>query len=267
LRRALVSPFDQVEIHNLPPTMPPLIASIAVLTTALAADNTVRPNPSLEKYIESRAAEFDLIPEDRKEQLTQIALYVRGRLNSNQPAKLTFICTHNSRRSHLAQIWAKTAAAHFDVPNIETFSGGTEATAFNPRAIAALRRAGFEISSPEPTANINPAKNNPAKINPAKDNPRYQVRFADSASPLECFSKVYNEPPNPKSDFCAIMTCSQADQSCPIVTGASLRIAIPYDDPKAFDNTPEETLKYDERSQQIAREMLYLFSTAKTRLE
>jgi protein-tyrosine-phosphatase len=201
-------------------------------------------NPSLEKFIAARTTEFDLIPAERKEHLNQIALYVHSRLKSNHPARLTFICTHNSRRSHLAQIWAKTAATHFGLPNVETFSGGTEATAFNRRAIDAVRRAGFDISSPADTSS----------------NPHYQVRFADTAPPLECFSKVYNEAPNPKTDFCAVMTCSQADKSCPIVAGASLRIAIPYDDPKAFDDTPDETSKYDERSQQIAREMLYLFS-------
>ncbi|HEY2414134.1 MAG TPA: protein-tyrosine-phosphatase [Pirellulaceae bacterium] len=230
--------------------MSPLILSLAVLTTTLAADNSVRLNPPLQKYIATRSAEFDLIPADRKDQLNQLAHYVHSRLQSKQPARLTFICTHNSRRSHLAQIWAQTAAAHFGLPNVETFSGGTEATAFNRRAIDALRRAGFDISSPEPGP---------------KDNPHFQVRFAVNASPLECFSKLYNEPPNPKTNFCAILTCSQADKSCPLVEGASFRIAIPYDDPKTFDDTPDESRKYDDRCQQIAREMLYLFSQVQNR--
>ena len=227
--------------------MSSLLLPFALLTTALGAD-TVPLNLPLEKYLAARAAEFNLIPPERKQQLTQIALYVRSRLNSQQPARLTFICTHNSRRSHLAQIWAQTAATHFGLPGIETFSGGTEATAFNHRAIAALQRAGFEIPAPQ---------------SDHKTNPRYQVRFADTAPAIECFSKVYNDPPNPKTDFCAVLVCSQADQSCPIVAGASLRLAIPYDDPKAFDDTPHELAKYDDRCQQIAREMLYLFSKAK----
>jgi len=230
--------------------MSPLVLSVAALTTVFGADNAVHLNPSLQKYVQARAAEFDLIPEKRKEQLNQIAIYVGSRIKSGQPARLTFICTHNSRRSHLGQIWAKTAAAHFALSGVETFYGGTEATAFNPRAIDALRRAGFAISSPQPVSN---------------SNPHYLVRFHDNAPPMECFSKVYHEDPNPKSDFCAVMTCSQADASCPIVTGASLRLAIPYDDPKAFDETPDEASKYDERCQQIAREMLYLFSNVRER--
>jgi arsenate reductase (thioredoxin) len=223
--------------------MPSLLVSVVVLTTTLGSDNEMRLDPSLQKYVEARVAEFDGIPNERKEKLTEIANYVRGRIQSKRVAVLTFICTHNSRRSQMAQIWAKTAAAHYGISGVETFSGGTEATAFNRRAVNALKRAGFEISGSD-----------------ANDNPRLQVRFGANTPPLECFSKVYNQDPNPKTEFCAVMTCSQADQTCPIVAGASFRIAVPYDDPKAFDDSPEETEKYDDRCQQIAREMLYLFS-------
>jgi len=234
-----------------------LIPLLTVLTTALAADTTVPLNPALQKYVAARTAEFDQIPAELKAQLNQVANYVRGCAKSDQTALLTFVCTHNSRRSFLAQIWAQTAAAHFSLSGVQTFSGGTEATAFNPRAIAVLRRAVFDISQsqisqPEP---------------PPTSNPHYQVRYQSDAPPLECFSKVYNDPSNPKRDFCAVMVCSQADGACPLVEGAALRLAIPYDDPKVFDDTPAEAQKYDERSEQIAREMLYLFSRAKSLLE
>ena len=56
------------------------------------------------------------------------------------------------------------------------------------------------------------------------------------------------------------MTCSRADESCPVVMVADLRVGIPYDDPKAADGTPEESARYDERCKQIATEMFYLFS-------
>ncbi|HZN35194.1 MAG TPA: protein-tyrosine-phosphatase [Pirellulaceae bacterium] len=217
--------------------------SIALIA-APGEDQSVRLNHSLREYVAARAAEFGEIPEERKEQLSKIADYVRGRIKAGQPARLVFICTHNSRRSHLSQIWAQTAASHYGAANVETFSGGTEATAFNPRAVNALKRAGFMISEP-----------------PAGENPRYQVRFHDDAPPMECFSKVYSESPNPTADFCAVMTCSQADQNCPQVRGAALRIALPFDDPKAFDGTPEEAAKYDERCRQIAREMLFVFAS------
>lgn len=155
--------------------------------------------------------------------------------------------THNSRRSHLAQIWAQAAALHYRVPGVEVYSGGTEATAFNPRAVAALRRAGFDIQ---------------ASADGNGSNPRYLVRFGGRSEPLECFSKIYSQPPNPQADFCAVMTCSEADRNCPLVAGATVRIALPYDDPKAFDGNPQESAAYDERCRQIAREMLYVFSQA-----
>lgn len=200
---------------------------------------------SLKNYIESRTAEFQHIPSDRKQQLLELSDIVSSTLQKRDSVQLTFICTHNSRRSHLAQIWAATAAIHYRVSPVHTFSGGTEATAFNPRAIEALRRAGFQIGDPK-----------------SSPNPRYMVQVNPDAS-LECFSKIYNDPPNPESDYCAVMTCSQADQNCPVVSGATTRIAIPYDDPKAFDGSPEESAKYDERCQQIAREMLFVFSNVK----
>jgi arsenate reductase len=146
----------------------------------------------------------------------------------------------------MAQLWASVGAAHYGVKNVETFSGGTEATAFNPRAVAALQRAGFKIEQ-----------------GPQKTNPRYKVFIGTPAEPLVCFSKVYHAEPNPKSDFCAVMTCAQADKNCPIVHGASVRLAICYEDPKTADGTPMEGARYDERCAQIAREMLYAFSLVK----
>jgi hypothetical protein len=84
---------------------------------------------------------------------------------------------------------------------------------------------------------------------------------------MECFSKVYSEPPNPKSGYCAVMTCLQADQACPVVAGAALRVALPYDDPKAYDGTAAESARYDERCRQISREMLYVFRLVRAEMD
>jgi arsenate reductase (thioredoxin) len=221
------------------------LAAAALLLTAQGEVKEMRFNPSLQKYIVARAAEYSGIDDKRKKQLDEIANFVRDGVKSEQPVRLTFICTHNSRRSQLAQLWAKTAAEYHGVRGIETFSGGTEVTAFNPRAVEALKRAGFTIKASE---------------SGPKENPRYLVRFNDTAKPMECFSKRYGDPPNPMREFCAVLTCSQADAGCPNVSGAAKRVALPYDDPKAFDATPEEAQRYDERCQQIAREMLYIFA-------
>ena len=200
----------------------------------------------LNKYIEARLSETALIPADRTQLLDQLAALIDQRIAAGEPCKLTFICTHNSRRSHLCQLWAAAAAAHFGHENVQTYSGGTEATAFNPRAVAALQRAGFRT------------------VQTTRDaNPVYHVRYGENATPMTCFSKVYDQAPNPKEAFIAVMTCSHADKACPLVSGALTRVAVTYEDPKIADNTPDEAATYDERCAQIAREMLYVFSKLK----
>ena len=218
----------------------------AALCAAEPASPSVPRFPAVQKYLEERAGEFDQILGERKVALQELAGYVRSRAKAGKPARFTFICTHNSRRSHLSQIWAAAAADFYNVRGVESFSGGTEATAFNPRAIAAIERAGLKVEKTE-----------------EGKNPRYAVRFRETPTPLICFSKVYKDAPNPKDDFCAVMTCSQADKNCPVVAGCSLRVAIPFEDPKVSDDTPEEGATYDARCQQICREMLYVFSQAK----
>jgi arsenate reductase len=205
--------------------------------------------PALKDYLAQRVLESDQIPQDRKAELEAVAQYVRQKLHSGQTARLTFICTHNSRRSHLSQIWARVAAAWFGITGVETFSGGTEATTFNPRAVNALQSCGLQIDTDNPTAT----------------NPVYRVRYSLEAPPLECFSKVFDQPPNPSTAYCAVMTCSQADDACPLVSGCDLRVAIRYEDPKAADDTPEEVARYAERSRQICREMLYMISQVNKR--
>ena len=194
-------------------------------------------------YIDQRIVEFDRTPRDRKRLLEEQALYVTIRRSAGLPARLNFICTHNSRRSHMSQLWAQTAAAFYGVDGVETYSGGTEATAFEPRAVAAFERAGFRID----------------KVGDG-NNPIYEVRYRADGPPLQAFSKVYDQAPNPREDFCAVLSCTRAEASCPVVRGASKRVAIPYEDPKAFDGTDGESEAYDERCRQISREMLYAFS-------
>lgn len=200
--------------------------------------------PALQSYLSARAAEFDSISDERKLELAQVADYIRERLSISEPARLTFICTHNSRRSQLAQIWARIAAEFYGLARVEAYSGGTEATAFNSRAVAALQRCGLRIVSNDPSA----------------ANPRYLVFTSDASIPQECFSKVYDAPPNPTRGYCAVMTCSQADEGCPLVMGCDLRMPIRYEDPKVADDTEFETRRYDERAAQIGVEMLYLIS-------
>lgn len=199
--------------------------------------------PEVLSYLKKAESASVSIPESRKNELQKLAAYIQKKQDSNLVAQLTFICTHNSRRSHLSQIWAQAAAIyHGFAESVACYSGGIEVTAFNPRAVAAIKRAGVKVN------------------NPGGENPRYEVFFSEEAKPLICFSKRYDDTFNPQSEFAAIMTCDDADANCPVVLGAEARFSVKYVDPKVSDGTNEETQTYDERCLQIASEMFYVFS-------
>lgn len=193
--------------------------------------------PQLDDYITRLIQDEEAISAARKQTLASLTEYIRS--NADLPVLLNFICTHNSRRSHIAQIWAAVAAYHYGLRNVQTYSGGTEATAFNPRAVAAMKRAGFQIE------------------NEGGENPRYRVIFADDQPPLTCWSKTFDDPANPGQEFAAIMTCNHADENCPLIPGVKRRIPLTYNDPKEADDTPEEASRYDERVWQIGREIFF----------
>ena len=184
-----------------------------------------------------------MIPVERRQALERVSTYIEGILTKRNPARLTFICTHNSRRSQMAQIWAHTAARYFGVTGVSTFSGGTESTSFNPRAVAALSRAGFQVD--QTTTGKNPV---------------YHVQAGDELDPVCAFSKTFLDPSNPQRGFCAVMTCSSADRDCPVITDADERVLIAYEDPKRYDGTDRETARYDACCRQICREMCWVFA-------
>lgn len=180
---------------------------------------------------------------ERQGVLQPLVEYIKEKITTQQPINLTFICTHNSRRSHLGQVWAQVAAAYFGAKNVCCFSGGTETTACNPRTISAFERAGLKVTKTTES-----------------DNPVYEISFEDSTQPIIAFSKVYDQEPNPAQGFAAIMTCDHAEANCPFIPGAEKRLPIMYIDPKVSDNTPEESATYDARCRQIATEMKWVFT-------
>ncbi|MFN4762824.1 low molecular weight phosphatase family protein [Gillisia sp. Q332] len=192
------------------------------------------------------ALDFNSISEERKNILQPLVEYIQEKITNQQQVRLNFICTHNSRRSHLSQVWAQALAAHYKIPNVFCYSGGTEATALFPKAAETLEQQGFKIT----------------KLSEEK-NPVYSIKFAENAHPVIGFSKTFDNAFNPAFGFAAVMTCSQADAGCPFIAGAEKRIPVTYDDPKAFDGTAEQNQKYLERSTQIATELKYVFSEIK----
>ena len=189
---------------------------------------------------------WEQISDERKNVLQGLVAYIQSKKDLSETIRLNFICTHNSRRSHLSQIWAQTMAYQYGIKNVYCYSGGTEATAMFPKVAETLIHQGFHIEKLSET-----------------DNPVYAVKFAQNEHPIICFSKAYQHEFNPKNNFAAVVTCNNADEACPIVFGAEARIPVKYNDPKAFDNTPQQTEKYAERSLEIAQEMAWVFSQIK----
>jgi arsenate reductase (thioredoxin) len=196
--------------------------------------------PKLQSFINQLSSRE--IPDERKQVLQPLIAYIQEKQDAGKQARLNFICTHNSRRSQFSQIWAQLAADYHGV-DAECFSGGVEVTAFNERAVASIQRAGFRITQA------------------GTDNPRYFLFSSDDADPIVAFSKLYDEMGS--NPYAAVMTCSHADENCPFIPAAEVRIPVRYEDPKQFDNTPGEADRYDERSLQIASEMFHVFSNVK----
>jgi len=206
---------------------------------------------SLFPQLQTLAADLESrqVSPERQSLLNGFADLIAAGLKTEQTVALTFVCTHNSRRSHLSQVLAATAATHHGIEGILCCSGGTEATACNERTVAAFERAGYAVTNTS-----------------GGDNPIYEIAFADDLPPLRAWSKVYNQDGNPESDYIAVMTCTHADEHCPIVFGAKQRVSLPYRDPKEADGTPDEAATYDARLREIGAEMFFLLRRVKEKM-
>jgi len=199
---------------------------------------------AIQKFIAS--LDTTAISEDRKKALNVFVSFLTEKLQKREPINLNFICTHNSRRSHFSQIWAQTISEFLGIKSIKSYSGGTEATAVYPSVLKAFQSVGFAVGQLS-----------------ENENPVSFLKFAEDTLPILCFSKLYDHPFNPKKNFVAVMTCSQANEACPFVPGAEARISFTFEDPKISDGTPRELEKYQEKSKEIATDLLYVFSKAK----
>ena len=186
------------------------------------------------------------IDKERKTTLQEFIDYLQYKVALGSRINLNFICTHNSRRSHFTQIWAQTMACYFNIDSLFCFSGGTEATALFPSVKKTLEGQGFKF-----------------EITSAGTNPQYHILYSDTEPAIVGFSKKYDAPFNPSSNFAAIMTCSDADENCPMIVGAEKRILMRYEDPKKYDNSSQEAAMYAACSLEIASEIYHVFSAIK----
>lgn len=215
---------------------------VLVVANGFAMHQETLVYPKLNSVIQSAIEQP--IPENRKEILSELIVYLQKKIDLGQEVNLNFICTHNSRRSQFSQIWAATAASYYAVP-VNCFSGGVEVTEFNIRAVESIQRSGFQVHAS------------------GENNPKFHVSFSDQTEPIIAFSKLFDDPHNSAKEFAAVMTCSHADENCPYIPGTEQRIPIRYEDPKQYDGTPIEAEEYDKRSLQIASELLFVFRQIK----
>ena len=198
-------------------------------------------NKNLNTFIEG--LDLNSIPAARKDILQQLIDLIQANVDKNERVNINCICTHNSRRSHLTQVWAKVASMYYRVRKVNAYSGGTEETSVFPVIIQTLEKQGIDV----------------IKLSES-DNPVYAYKYDDLAPPIIGFSKKYSDKFNPQSGFIALMTCGDANDKCPIVEGAKSRVVLTYRDPKISDGTDTQTATYIERSREIATEMFYVFS-------
>lgn len=187
--------------------------------------------------------DFRTITSARETALEPLVVYMKQKIKNNQPVNLNFICTHNSRRSHLAQVWAQVAAAYYHIEKVHCYSGGTEETSLFFKIVETLETQGFQITKMK-----------------GSSNPIHAIKYDDNSLPIIAFSKKYDDAFNPTSEYAAIMTCSQANSGCPFIAGAQQRIPITYEDPKISDGTKQQNKVYEKASIEIATEMMFVFS-------
>lgn len=185
--------------------------------------------------------DFSSITEIRKGELHVLVDYLSHKLKIDSQINLVFVCTHNSRRSQFAQVWAEVAAKNYNLP-IRSFSAGTEVTEANERTISSLQRTGFIVTKK------------------GEKNPLYEIHYGDLEQKIWLFSKEITHDSLPNQNFAAIMTCSHAEENCPFIPNCDSRIPLRYSDPKINDGTELEKVKYDEKSLEIGTELFYIFS-------
>lgn len=200
--------------------------------------------PLIRQSVQQQLQEFDSIPIHRRERLTKLSRYIAQHIEVDAETNLLFVCTHNARRSQMAQLWAHISAIYFNIPMVQCFSGGSTSTQLSPNVIPAMEQFGLKIT----------------RLSEEGTNPVYEAHIGEDLPWELLYSKTIDSQANPTDNFAAIMVCSDADEACPIVIGCDLRISLPYDDPKIYDGTDNALKGYVETARLIGREMIFAFS-------
>lgn len=201
----------------------------------------------LKKEIQYLKSSFEVISEERKKVLQDLVRRIQQ--IKQDEVNLVFVCTHNSRRSHLAQLWWQVASEEHDFSFLKTYSAGTETTRIHPNTLKVLMKQGFSVESRFLQENL------------SEENPKVELSYFGNRS-VKCFSKTISDNSLPEQ-FIAIMTCGHAEVNCPFIPQAEFRFSLTYEDPKISDGTSQMEQTYLERSRQIGREAFYALSLLK----
>lgn len=213
--------------------------------------------PKLREHCDLLSTQFDMIEPRHFEGIDKLKSWIIKNYRPEKQLDVIVVCTGNSRRSVLGATMGNIAASYYGMNNIRFHSGGTEPTAVNPRTIKTLGEIGVEIEN----------SGREAERGKAGDaNPVYLVRWGKDLAAEE-FSKKYHDDRNPKKGFAAIMVCNEADDACPAIKGADLRVSLPFLDPKLFDGAKFEAAKYGERRDDIGRVMLNIMMQSSRQLK
>ena len=200
----------------------------------------------LKEYIKIILKNIDTgIEKNRKDKLVKLAQVIKRNREQQNIVKVIFICTHNSRRSQFSQVWAYISSLYFKLDFLEFFSGGTEVDSVNLNVINALSNSGLKIEKKQTGDEV------------------YLLKSSKRDKGINLYSKEYSCKSNPPKHFIAIMTCSDADQMCPVIKGADKKVFLPYPDPRTSEKTGLEKKTYGHINAVVAKEMFYLMKQLK----
>ena len=113
------------------------------------------------------------------------------------PINVLFLCTGNSCRSQMAEGWLRAIGAE----RFTVQSAGIEAHGKNPRAVAAMKEVGVDISGQE--------------------------------------SKILSDAMLERADI-VVTVCGHADEQCPVLPPGTKKLHWPLNDPAKATGTDEE---------------------------
>ncbi len=222
---------------------------IKPLAKLLSSGSDARLLPEVVHYAEELTTNWSSVADHRLNVLASIADFLVEQLKAVRTSQLVFACVHNARRSIFGQVWSQVAACLHDVRQFSSYSAGAEATSVHPETVAALQRAGLQITKTVEAAN-----------------PIYNAVFSRHAPALLLYSKAAKTASLPKGRFGVVLVCEPDAAQCPFIPQAFKQFHLPYDDPGQADNTDLCATTYDRICRQVAAEMMWLFHSVKKQM-